>query len=165
MDRGKVKYSVQDLYSLAWVFCLPFGMAGKSLHQQHHIGALLACWLMWRTWALGDSAGAVYCGVVSQPELRLNSECLSERTLYVLVPLKGELIPHHRFHIQLLCERAFQHCCRWSQQAALLPRPRLPRCSESSYTPNHKTATSVLERNYCIVDQQKTWAELSALTP
>lgn len=27
MDRGKVKYSMQDLYSLAWVFCLPFGTA------------------------------------------------------------------------------------------------------------------------------------------
>lgn len=47
-------------------------------------------------------------------------------------------------------------CCRG---------PDCQRCSKSSYNLNLRTPTSVLERNFWIVDKQKTWAELSAWTP
>lgn len=50
-----------------------------------------------------DSTGSVFCGVISQPELQLNSDYVNERALYVLVPLKGELIHSSQIPHQASC--------------------------------------------------------------
>ena len=107
MDRGKVKYSMQDLYSLAWVFCLAFGTAVEipSSPPLYAIGLLTDVVRASSRWQTQSP---------HSPMLRPTRE----RTLYVLVSLKrkkkkrgggGELlIPHHRFLNQLPRGRTFQ---------------------------------------------------------
>ncbi len=169
---GWIEAKLSTVYriSVHWLesFVCPLAWQGNpfisAAIQPHY---WLADWCGARELQMMDSASAVFCEVASRAELRLNSECLSERTLYVLVLKRGadpsSRIPHPAavwVHISAPPSLGTTGCV----VAEALTAERLA-ASKAATSQNLETATSVLERNYCIVNKQKTWAELSALTP
>ena len=144
MDRGKVKYSMQDLYSLAWVFCLAFGTAVEipSSPPLYAIGLLTDVVRASSRWQTQSP---------HSPMLRPTRE----RTLYVLVSLKrkkksvagGGADPSSQIP---------QPAAAWAHIPAPPPPPSAQRAAGNLH---------VLEWSYQKRAKQKSWAELSALTP